>query len=97
MDITDVCCAIGGLNRFARRRSIASLSAPYGWRGFENRRDEMPVPREALPNRQDLREVLEIALSRAWRADSNVDVSIKELDRAMRMYEVWRIIHDELR
>lgn len=56
----------------------------------------MVVQREALPRKKDITEVLEIALARAWRSDANLDVSIKELDRAMRMYETWRIIHDEL-
>lgn len=90
MTTTAAPCATGSSSRLARRRNIVTASAPYG-------RDEMPVPREALPNRQDLLEVLEIALSRAWRADANINVSILELDRAIRMFEVWRIIHDELR
>jgi hypothetical protein len=45
------------------------------------------VPREAIPSQDDIRDILEIALARAWRADANIKVSIRELDRACAMHE----------
>jgi hypothetical protein len=45
------------------------------------------LPREAIPTIDDICEILEIALARAWRADANIEDSIKELDRACAMHE----------
>ncbi len=53
------------------------------------------VQREALPNKSDIFAVLEIALARARRADANLDISIKELDRARRMYDVWSLLKEK--
>jgi hypothetical protein len=54
-----------------------------------------PVQREALPSKSDIFAVLEIAMARAWRADANIAISIQELDRAVRMFEVWKLLKEK--
>lgn len=96
MDTMRVSVAAGCTNPTDPTNGIAPESAASVLGGCERKRDEMPekLPVEAIPTRDDIRDILNIALARAWRADANLDVSIRELQRAQLMAVCFLMRHE---